>query len=60
MLPALAHVPPAHVKASFELVIDAITDVTRYEKLKKQMQNIRSTYEFESAVPYLGAVAEFK
>ena len=27
MLPALAHVPPAHVKASFELVIEEITDV---------------------------------
>ena len=28
-----------------------------YEKIKKQMQNIRSTYEFENAVPYLRAIA---
>ena len=167
MLPALAHVPPAHVKASFELVIEEITDVIereqfeesvvekmdelaiyfkstyienpivnkkppfpiemwnqydaagegvarttnsvkgwhyglqayfsgstpniwlllrnlekdskmqkfkyvqetagllcskrpRYEKIKKQMQNIRSTYEFENDVPYLRAVAKFR
>ena len=167
MLPALAHVPPAHVKASFELVIEEITDVIereqfeesvvekmdelaiyfkrtyienpivnkkppfpiemwnqydaagegvarttnsvegwhyglqayfsgstpniwlllrnlekdskmqkfkyvqetagllcskrpRYEKIKKQMQNIQSTYEFENAVPYLRAVAKFR
>ena len=111
MLPALAHVPPAHVKASFELVVEEITDVIereqfeesvvekmdqlaiyfkstyidiwlllrnlekdskmqkfkyvqetagllsskrpRYEKIKEQMQNIRSTYEFENAAPYL-------
>ena len=32
----------------------------RYEKIKKQMQNIRSTYEFENAVPYLRAVAKFR
>ena len=32
----------------------------RYEKMKKQMQNIRSTYEFENAVPYLRAVAKLK
>ena len=31
----------------------------RYEKIK-QMQNIRSTYEFENAVPYLRAVAKFR
>ena len=31
----------------------------RYEKIKKQMQNIRSFYEFENAVPYLRAVAKF-
>ena len=27
---------------------------------KKNMQNIRSTYEFENAVPYLRAVAKFR
>ena len=32
----------------------------RYEKIKKQMQNIRSTYEFENAVPYLRAVGKFR
>ena len=32
----------------------------RYEKIKKQMQNIRSTYEFENTVPYLRAVAKFR
>ena len=32
----------------------------RYEKITKQMQNIRSTYEFENAVPYLRAVAKFR
>ena len=31
----------------------------RHEKLKN-MQNIQSTYEFESAVPYLRAVANFR
>ena len=31
----------------------------RYEKIK-QMQNIRSTCEFENAVPYLRAVAKFR
>ena len=30
----------------------------RYEKIK-QRQNIRSTYEFENAAPYLRAVAKF-
>ena len=109
MLPALAHVPPAHVKASFELVIEKITDVIerevsskkfqwfyaeyfvaltelgkrfenakvqicsrncriillqtspiRKKNKKKQMQNIRSTYEFENSVPYLRAVANFR
>ena len=111
MLPALAHVPPAHVEASFELVIEKITDVIEREQFEesvvekisvvlrrifrcsygtwkkirkcrslnmfkklpdysapnvpdtkkiKQMQNIRSTYEFENAVPYLRAVANFR
>ena len=32
----------------------------RYEEIKKQMQNIRSTYDFEIAVPYLRAVAKFR
>ena len=32
----------------------------RYEKNKKQMQNIRSTYEFENAVSYLRAEAKFR
>ena len=32
----------------------------RYENIKKQMQNIRSTYEFENGVPYLRAVAKFR
>ena len=33
----------------------------RYENIKKkQMKNIRSTYEFENAVPYLTAVAKFR
>ena len=27
----------------------------RYEKIKKHMQNIRSTYEFENAVPYISS-----
>ena len=31
MLPALAHVPPAHVKTSFELVIVEVTDVIERE-----------------------------
>ena len=34
MLPALAHVPPAHVKASFELIIEEITDVIEREQFK--------------------------
>ena len=33
MLPALAHVPPSHVKASFELVIEEITEVIDREGL---------------------------
>ena len=32
----------------------------RYEKIKKQMQNIRSTYEFENALPYPRAVAKLR
>ena len=32
----------------------------RYKKIKEQMQKIRSTYEFENAVPYLRAVANFR
>ena len=30
------------------------------KKIKKQMQNIRSIYEFENAAPYLRAVAKFR
>ena len=37
MLPALAHVPPAHVKASFELVIEEITDVTEREQFEESV-----------------------
>ena len=34
MLPVLAHVPPAHVKASFELLIEEVTDVTKREEFE--------------------------
>ena len=37
MLPALAHVPPAHVKASFELVIEEITDVIEREQFEESV-----------------------
>ena len=37
MLPTLAHVPPAHVKASFELVIEEITDVIEREKFEESV-----------------------
>ena len=37
MLPALAHVPPAHVKASFELVIEKITDVIEKEQFEESV-----------------------
>ena len=30
----------------------------RYEKIKNQIQIIRSTYEFENAVPYFRAIAK--
>ena len=51
MLPALAHVPPAHVKASFELVIEKITDIEReqfeesvVEKMDELAIYFKSTY----------------
>ena len=34
MLPAMAHVPPAHVKASLELVFEEITDIIEREQLE--------------------------
>ena len=37
MLSALAHVPPAYVKASFELVIREITDVIEREQFGKNV-----------------------
>ena len=37
MLPALAHVPPAHVKAPFELVIEKITDVIKREQFEESV-----------------------
>ena len=37
MLPALAHVPPAHVKASFELVFEEITDVIEREQFEESV-----------------------
>ena len=37
MLPTLAHVPPAHVKASFELVIEEITDVIEREQFEESV-----------------------
>ena len=37
MLPAPAHVPPAHVKASFELVIEEITDVIEREQFEESV-----------------------
>ena len=37
MLPALVHVPPAHVKASFELVIEEITDVIEREQFEESV-----------------------
>ena len=37
MLPVLAHVPPAHVKASFEFVIEKITDVIEREQLEESV-----------------------
>ena len=49
-LPALSHVVPAHVKATFEFVSEEII----------QMEIIRSTYEFENAVPYLRARGKFR
>ena len=52
MLPALAHVPPAHIKSSLELVIEEITDVMEREQFKdgvvKKMDELgiyfKSTY----------------
>ena len=35
MLPALAHVPPADVKAVFELVIEEVTDIIEGEQLEE-------------------------
>ena len=43
MLPALAHVPPAYVKASFELVIEEITDIierTVRRKCRRKMDEL--------------------
>ena len=37
MLSALAHVPPAHVKTSFELVIEEITDVIEREQFEESV-----------------------
>ena len=37
MLNALAHVPPAHVKASFELVIEKVTDVIKREEFEESV-----------------------
>ena len=37
MLPALAHVPPAHVKTSFELVVEEITDVIEREQFEESV-----------------------
>ena len=37
MLTALAHVPPAHVKASFELVIEEVTDVIEREQFEESV-----------------------
>ena len=37
MLPALAHVPPAHVKACFVLVIEEITDVIEREQFEESV-----------------------
>ena len=37
MSPALAHVPPAHVKASVELVIEEITDFLEREQFEESV-----------------------
>ena len=37
VLPALAHVPPAHVKASFELIIEEKTDVIERELFEESV-----------------------
>ena len=37
MLPALSHVPPAHVKASFELVIEEIADVIERDQFEESV-----------------------
>ena len=37
ILPARAHVPPAHVKTSFELVIEEITDVIEREQFEESV-----------------------
>ena len=37
MLPALAHVPPAHVKTSFELDIEEIRDVIEREQFDESV-----------------------
>ena len=58
MLPALSHVPPAHVKASFELVIEEITDVIErqqfeesvVEKMDELVKYFKSTYIKNSIV----------
>ena len=40
MLPALARVPPAHVKASFELVIEEMTDVIEREQFEESVVKV--------------------
>ena len=56
MLPALAHVPPVHVKASFELVIEEITDVIEREQFEESVvekmdeQHIYRTYIYRKHI----------
>ena len=40
MLPVLAHVPPAHVKASFDIVIEEITDVIEREQFEESVEKM--------------------
>ena len=42
MLPALAHVPPCHVKASFELVVEEISEVMCVFEIRVLLNSILS------------------
>ena len=46
-LPALAHAPPTHIKAFFELVIEEMTDVIereQFELSQKKWMNLQKIY----------------